>query len=70
MFSRARRLLVVVGSLSHFERFGVRHWRDIATYVCSDPRFRVDVSDTEFRLGGLQCRALKYSCRCGGSKFS
>ncbi|QSQ19645.1 AAA family ATPase [Pyxidicoccus parkwayensis] len=42
MFSRARRLLVIIGSLTHFERFRETHWADVARYVRSDARFIVD----------------------------
>ncbi len=44
MFSRARRLLLILGSLSHFERFGDAHWGKVAKYVRSDSRFIVDAS--------------------------
>lgn len=44
MFSRARRLLIIVGSLTHFERFGDTHWGDVARYMRSDRRFVVDVT--------------------------
>lgn len=43
MFSRARRLLVVVGSLPHFARFGGTHWGGVVEYLRSAPdRFIVD----------------------------
>ncbi len=43
MFSRARRLLVVVGSLRHFARFQDTHWGPLVEYFRSDPdRFIVD----------------------------
>lgn len=43
MFSRARRLLVIVGSLPHFTRFGGTHWGDVVEYLRSAPdRFIVD----------------------------
>ena len=51
MFSRARRLLVVIGALAHFERFAVPHWRTILKYTRGDDRFLVDVKATGFRLG-------------------
>lgn len=45
MFSRARRLLVIVGSLPHFSRFGGTHWGEVAEYLRSAPdRFIVDPS--------------------------
>jgi hypothetical protein len=44
MFSRARRLLVIVGNLGHFERFGETHWGEVARYTRSDARFVVDPS--------------------------
>jgi len=49
MFSRARRLLVILGSLEHFERFDVEHWKHISHYVRSDPRFLVDVGSLGFQ---------------------
>jgi superfamily I DNA and/or RNA helicase len=52
MFSRARRLLVIVGSLKHFERQGVDHWEEIAHYVRSEPRFLVDAGELGFRAEG------------------
>ncbi|RKH39726.1 AAA domain-containing protein [Corallococcus sicarius] len=42
MFSRARRLLVILGSLTHFERFRDTHWAEVARYVRSEARFIVD----------------------------
>jgi hypothetical protein len=42
MFSRARRLLVILGSLTHFERFPDTHWAGVARYVRSEARFIVD----------------------------
>jgi serine/threonine protein kinase len=40
MFSRARRLLVVVGSLAHFEQHGARFfWKDICAYFRAETRF-------------------------------
>jgi hypothetical protein len=42
MFSRARRLLVILGSLTHFERFRDTHWAGVARYVRSEARFIVD----------------------------
>lgn len=45
MFSRARRLLVIVGSLPHFSRFGGTHWGEVVEYLRSAPdRFIVDPS--------------------------
>ncbi|KYF82475.1 hypothetical protein BE17_29255 [Sorangium cellulosum] len=44
MFSRARRLLVIVGSLSHFERFSETHWCKVSAYIRSEPRFLVDAA--------------------------
>jgi hypothetical protein len=52
MFSRARRLLVIVGALKHFERQGVEHWEKIAAYVRSEPRFVVDAGELGFRPEG------------------
>jgi len=46
MFSRARRLLIIVGNLAHFERFGETHWGEIVRYVRSDKRFLVDPSSS------------------------
>lgn len=49
MFSRGRRLLVVVGSLEHFARNGSgTFWDKIVGYVKSDPRYRVDVAADGF----------------------
>jgi len=42
MFSRARRLLVIVGSLAHFEKFSDTHWKRVIEYVRRDPKFLVD----------------------------
>lgn len=43
MFSRARRLLVIVGSLPHFSRFGSTHWGGVAEYFRSAAdRFIID----------------------------
>lgn len=42
MFSRARRLLLLVGSLTHFARFPATHWGRVTEYVRGDPRFVVD----------------------------
>lgn len=43
MFSRARRLLVIVGSLPHFSRFGSTHWGGVVEYLHSAPdRFIID----------------------------
>ncbi len=52
MFSRARRLLVIVGALKHFERQGVDHWQRIAGYIRSEPRFLVDAGALGFRAEG------------------
>lgn len=50
MFSRARRLLVVVGNLGHFERHQAgSFWADVVSYFRGDPRFVVDVSKAGFR---------------------
>lgn len=48
LVSRARRLLVLIGSLSHFARFEVPHWRQIVSYVNEDRARRV--IDTEVLL--------------------
>lgn len=51
MFSRARRLLVVVGSLAHFERFGHTHWGRVVAYVRAMPRFLIDAArDLDFEV--------------------
>lgn len=50
MFSRARRLLVVVGSLKHFARFPGTHWEHIVRYVGNDPRFYFDPTGPEMRF--------------------
>ena len=50
MFSRARRLLVVVGSLEHFARFPGTHWEDVVRYVRSDPRFYFNPTGPEMRF--------------------
>ena len=43
MFSRARRLLVIIGSLNHFARFPGTHWGKVVEYVRSPKdRFVVD----------------------------
>ncbi|HEX2570018.1 MAG TPA: AAA domain-containing protein [Polyangia bacterium] len=43
MFSRARRLLVIIGSLAHFSRFPGTHWGKVVEYIRSDEkRFVVD----------------------------
>lgn len=47
MFSRARRLLVVVGSLEHFARFPETHWEEVVRYVKSDSRFYFDPTEPE-----------------------
>lgn len=59
MFSRARRLLIILGSLAHFERFKGLHWDRVTQYIRSQRRFLVDASAPElgFRLrtsGGLR----------------
>ncbi|MGE0789761.1 MAG: AAA domain-containing protein [Sandaracinaceae bacterium] len=51
MFSRARRLLVIAGSLEHFRRNGAgTFWDKIAGYVHADPRFVLDVAADGFRF--------------------
>lgn len=51
MFSRARRLLVVAGSLAHFTRNGSgTFWDKIAGYIRSDSRFVFDVAADGFRF--------------------
>jgi hypothetical protein len=52
MFSRARRLLVIVGALRHFERHGIDHWERIGRYIRSEPRFLVDAGELGFRVEG------------------
>lgn len=43
MFSRARRLLIIVGSLSHFARFPSTHWGAVVDYLRADAgRFIID----------------------------
>lgn len=50
MFSRARRLLVVVGALSHFERHGRGlFWERLCGYVRSEQRFVYEANDGQFR---------------------
>ncbi|MFO0761821.1 MAG: AAA domain-containing protein [Byssovorax sp.] len=50
MFSRARRLLVIVGALEHFERFKNTHWSRVATIIRSQSRFLVDpIRDLNFQ---------------------
>lgn len=50
MFSRARRLLVIVGSTAHFERHASgTFWQTVLGYVRSDRRFLVDVGGEGFR---------------------
>lgn len=51
MFSRARRLLVIVGSLDHFSRFPSTHWARVVDYIRGDPRFVVKASDLGFKWG-------------------
>lgn len=53
MFSRARRLLVVVGALQHFERHGANSfWEGVARYVRSDQRLLFDVAGDGFAFPG------------------
>jgi superfamily I DNA and/or RNA helicase len=50
MLSRARRLLVIVGNLRHFERHGGgTFWETLCTYVRSNPRFVLDIASDGFR---------------------
>ena len=49
MLSRARRLLVIAGSLAHFERHGhTLFWERICRYVRADQRFVFNVADSGF----------------------
>jgi len=53
MFSRARRLLVIIGSLPHFERMKNTYWSAVVKHVRSEPRFVVDaVNDLHFEPRG------------------
>ena len=53
MFSRARRLLVVVGALRHFERHGSNSfWEGLARHVRSDRRLLFDVAGDGFTFSG------------------
>ncbi|ADO70223.1 AAA domain-containing protein [Stigmatella aurantiaca] len=46
MFSRARRLLVILGSLRHFERFSdLPHWANVTRHIRSQERFRLNAAD-------------------------
>jgi|GEM_PF-5631849 len=50
MFSRARRLLVIVGSLSHFERHGKgTFWEPLCAYVRRERRFVLDIAADGFK---------------------
>lgn len=53
MFSRARRLLVIIGSLAHFARCSGTHWDKVVEYIRSDDRFYLDSIGPElnFRFG-------------------
>jgi hypothetical protein len=46
MFSRARRLLVIVGSLKHFARFPDTHWGRVTEYMKRKPNYLVDAAST------------------------
>jgi len=41
-FSRARRLLVIVGAFGHFKKYGDTFWGDVTRYVEAEGRFIVD----------------------------
>jgi hypothetical protein len=41
LLSRARRLLVIAGSLKHFARFPETHWQGVAAYFRDNPHFVV-----------------------------
>jgi superfamily I DNA and/or RNA helicase len=47
MFSRARRLLVIVGSLAHFARFPGTHWGRVVKFFEKHPQLVVDPSGPE-----------------------
>lgn len=50
MFSRARRLLVVVGSLGHFERHGRgTFWETLCAYVRRERRYVLDIAADGFK---------------------
>ncbi|MGH9884650.1 MAG: C-terminal helicase domain-containing protein, partial [bacterium] len=51
MFSRARRLLVIVGNLAHFEQHGRgTFWDGVLGYVRGDRRYVFDVAANGFRF--------------------
>lgn len=52
LMSRARRMLVLIGSLGHFSRFDVPHWRAIVGYINEDRRRRIiDASNLLIKQG-------------------
>ncbi len=50
LMSRARRLLIVVGSLAHFERFTGTFWTELSRQVRATPGALVDVASIGFQV--------------------